>query len=116
MRNLFLSSCIIFFILMSSAIAQPMRDQELYDYLNEYLKVQNGDDGNSIKAGMFLGYLRGVLDSLEGTALCPPKNIPMEYLIQQAAKYIHNRHKLYQEVAARTLVFDALHDRFPCQR
>ena len=116
MRNLSLSSFIVFFLLISTAIAQPMRDQELRDYLNEYIKVQNGDDGNLTKAGMFLGYLRGVLDSLEGTALCSPNNISMEYLLQQVVKYIQNRDQLQREVAARTLVFDALRDRFACQR
>ena len=92
-----------------------MRDQELHDYLEEYLKVQGGSEGNAIEAGMFLGYVRGVLDALEGTALCIPDNVPLESLIQQVIQYIRS-HPHAQRGDSRSLVFGALRDPFACRR
>ncbi|CAK0778438.1 putative Rap1a domain-containing protein [Gammaproteobacteria bacterium] len=115
MRSIFLSGLVLTLFLGAPVAAQPMHGQELHNYLEEYLKVQGGYEGNSIKAGMFLGYVRGVLDALEGTALCPPNNISAEYLIQQVTQYLRN-HPPSQRSVARTLVFEALRGQFACQR
>lgn len=106
------------FVLLFSPIslwAQPLPDSELYDYFGEYLRVQNGSDGNSIKAGMFLGYVRGILDALDGTAICVPDNAPLEYLLRKVSGYLQSR-SFSQRSAARNLVLDALRDQFPCRK
>ncbi len=92
-----------------------MRDQELNDYLQEYLKIQSGFEGNSIKAGMFLGYVRGALDALDGAALCLPDTLPMESVVQQVGKYVR-AHPHSQRDEARALVLNALRDQFACRR
>ncbi len=105
---------LLFVLLPGVAVgAQPMRDQEIREYLGEYLKVQGGYEGNATEAGMFLGYVRGVLDALEGTALCIPDNASMESLIQRVVRYIHS-HPHSPRGDSRMLVFGALRDQYPC--
>ncbi|CAK0766930.1 hypothetical protein CCP3SC1_40029 [Gammaproteobacteria bacterium] len=115
MRREFWFGFVLILSLEAPVAAQPMQGQELYDYLEEYIKVKSDNEGNPIKAGMFLGYVRGVLDALEGTALCLPNNAPIEHLIQQVAQHIH-KHPPSQRTVARNLVFDALRNQFACQR
>jgi len=95
--------------------AQPMSGDELYDYFGEYLRVQNNAEGNLIKAGMFLGYVRGILDALDGTALCLPENVPMEYVIRRITESFQNR-SFAQRGAARSLILDSLRDQFSCRK
>lgn len=106
---------IILSLLIFTVEAQPMHGDELYDYFGEYLRIQNNAEGNSIKAGMFLGYVRGILDALDGTALCLPENAPMEYMIRRISEYLQNR-SFTQRNAARNLVLDALRDQFACKK
>ncbi|CAK0758999.1 putative Rap1a domain-containing protein [Gammaproteobacteria bacterium] len=114
MRDTFIPSFILTFFLITTVAAQPMQGQELYNYLEEYLKVQNGYEGNSIKAGMFLGYIRGILDALDGTALCIPNNIPLERILQQVITGINDHHQSQRNVA-RNLVLEALRSQFACR-
>lgn len=101
-------------LLIAPIIAQPMPGKELYNYLEEYIKLQNNYDSNSIKSGIFLGYVRGVIDALEGTALCIPNNIPLEQLISQIVKYMYDNYR-QQQLAARNLIFEALRGQFKCK-
>lgn len=107
--------CFTLALFITSAWAQPMPDTELYDYFSEYLRVQNGADGNAIKAGIFLGYVRGILDALDGTAICTPTNVPIEYPIRKVSEYLQNR-QFSQRSAARNLILDALRDQFSCRK
>jgi len=116
MRSAFLFGFILILSFGTPVVAaQPMQGQELYDYLEEYVRVQSGNEGNSVKAGMFLGYVRGVLDALDGTALCPPSTVPAEYLIQQVAQYMR-KHPQSQQTVSRVLVLEALRGQFSCPR
>ena len=106
--------CILSSLLITPVNAQPIQGQELYNYFEEYLKFQNEYNGNEIKAGMFLGYVRGILDALEGTAFCIPNNIPISQLIPQVVKYLYE-HSRSQSLAARNLILESLRGQFKCR-
>jgi|GEM_PF-4241280 len=93
---------------------EPTPGRELQGYLEEYLNIQNGYSENPAKAGMFLGYVRGVLDALDGTALCIPKNVPITPLMQKIIQYIGTH--TAEQADARTLVFEGLRSQFSCQQ
>ncbi len=96
--------------------AHPLTGQELRDYWGEYSKIQEGQEGNWAKAGMFIGYVRGVLDALEGTTLCLPDGVPVEYLVKEVALYLQEHQDRSNKNAGRNLIFDAVRGRFACRR
>ena len=105
---------ILSLLLISSLLA--MSGNELYEYGLEYVKVKNGLKANEGKAGLFVGYIAGVNESIGVLgAYCIPKNTGGIAIVDIVFRYVENHPERRNQIGS-VLVIEALKEVYPCKK
>ena len=89
---------------------------KLVSSMREWDKANRNDAGaNYMEATTFTAYAVGVLDTLEGSSICPPMTSSISQIGAVVAQYLNANPARWSEPAHR-LVKDALKKAFPCRK
>ena len=102
--------------MLVASTASAMKGDE-FARLMEIWNRENGSDSttpeNALSAGMFVGYLRGVEDSMQGYRFCIPAETQFSRRVILLTKYVRE-HPDELHNGATTVIVEALQPAFPC--
>ena len=93
------------------SIASFTDGNELYQWLLEDEK----ENGSSFKAGLFKGYVVGVVDFADYAFFCTTSGVTRGQLSAVVAKYLKNNPEKWNN-SADSIVTDAMKTAFPCKK
>lgn len=93
------------------AIAGFTDGNELYQWLLE----DENPNGSMFKAGLFKGYVGGVVDLGNGVLFCTTTGVTRGQFTAVAAKYLRNNPEKWNK-SADSIVVEAMKEAFPCKK
>jgi hypothetical protein len=101
------------------AIAQLFDGKELYAELQTRNKITSGQASivatDVVLANYAAGYIKGVVDSLNGEEFCVPSGILVGQIIDLLFRYLDS-HPEQRPLSAHLPVITALKEKFPCTK
>lgn len=95
---------------------------DLKEYMREYAKVEAGQQGNEVAAGIGLGYVMGIADGIHAATtagnnrlVCNPPRVTYGQQASITKKYLDN-HPEHLHLPASFIVAAALNEAFPCAK
>ena len=96
--------------------AHAMKGDELSRLLDSWDRVNAGKSKgheDDLAAASFVGYVRGVEDSMNGVRFCIPANASSTQQVAHIAKYVRS-HPEEMHNGATTFIVQALQPAYPC--
>ena len=83
--------------------------------LHEWLLEDEKENGSSFQAGLFKGYVGGVVDLGDGILFCTTTGVTRGQFSAVVAKYLKNNPEKWNK-SADVIVTDAMKAAFPCKK
>lgn len=96
---------------MNTAFASFTDGNELYKWMQAY----EDKNGSSFNAGLFGGYIAGVVDTGNNYMFCTTPGVSRGQNSAIVAKYLRNNPEKWNMSAA-SLVVEAMKESFPCKK
>lgn len=112
-------ACVLFCSFLAPVQAKFYDGQQLYQYAQEYKKVEQGGvktSDNQLQAGVFMGYVASIIDAYgsEGAQVFCQPNGRLQTYADVVYKYLNDNPD--QRVnSAESLVISAMHASFRCK-
>ena len=79
---------------------------------NELLTL-NSDANNTVRKGIYIGYIEGVIDALGGILICPTSEMNARQASDIVTKYLE-KHPENRHLSGDLLIVRAIQEVFPC--
>ena len=103
-------------IILSILIAISLQaGNPIVDGSKEWEKFFNGNKNDALGYGIYIGYVAGVRDSIDGVLFCIPKDVDSDQILAIVRKYIKNNPEKWNK-GNWNLVVTPLKEAFSCKK